>query len=213
MARRFHVLAALAVAAGAIVTVASSTSAASIPVPDADSFYTPPSPLPDVAPGTVLRSRSVTESMGSSLSVRAWQLLYTSTDTDGTPVADVTTVLYPKAVGPGRPLVSYQTAEDSLATSCAPSYGLRTGAEKEESLILAALEQGWIVAVPDYEGPRSQWTAGVQEGHAVLDGVRAAESYAPLGLSPTSPVGLWGYSGVRRRPRGRASSRRATHPS
>jgi hypothetical protein len=86
-------------------------------------------------------------------------------------------------------------AEDALTTSCAPSYELRAGIEAEEPLILAALEQGWAVSVPDYEGPGSEWAVGAQAGHAVLDGIRAAENFAALGLSTATPVGLWGYSG------------------
>jgi hypothetical protein len=73
---------------------------------------------------------------------------------------------------------------------------MAAGDEAEEPLILAALEQGWAVVVPDYEGPNSEWTAGVQAGHAVLDGITAAERFSPLGLDGSAtPVGLWGYSG------------------
>ncbi len=45
------------------------------------------------------------------------------------------------------------------------------------------------------EGMQSQFIAGPQAGHAVLDGVRAALSYVPAGLSRDTPIGLWGYSG------------------
>jgi hypothetical protein len=55
---------------------------------------------------------------------------------------------------------------------------------------------GYTVVVPDFEGPQFAWTAGVEEGYATLDGIRAAEHFAPLGLDgANTPVGLMGYSG------------------
>jgi hypothetical protein len=150
-------------------------------------------------PGTIVSSEPThVSALGLPLSVKAWKLTYASTDTDGNPVNDVATVLLPDKPAPTspRPLLSYQTAEDSLGTQCAPSARLPQGTEKETALILAGLEQGWAVVVPDYEGPKSEWTAGTQAAHGVLDGIRAAESFGSLGLSgKKTPVGLWGYSG------------------
>jgi hypothetical protein len=99
--------------------------------------------------------------------VHAYQLLYTSTNQQGQPVVDVTTILIPTKPAPstGRPLVSYQVAEDALTENCAPSYELQVGDEDEEPLIGAALGQGWAVVVPDYEGENSEWTAGIQAGN------------------------------------------------
>jgi hypothetical protein len=92
--------------------------------------------------------------------------------------------------------MAYQTAEDSLAMTCAPSYRVRTGMEKEEPSLFPLLAQGWTVVVSDYEGLESQYTAGIQAGQAVLDGIRAAKSFGPAGLAGArTPVGLWGYSG------------------
>jgi alpha-beta hydrolase superfamily lysophospholipase len=39
------------------------------------------------------------------------------------------------------------------------------------------------------------WGAPYEPGYHVLDGVRAALNTERLGLSPSAPVGLWGYSG------------------
>jgi acetyl esterase/lipase len=39
------------------------------------------------------------------------------------------------------------------------------------------------------------WGAPYEPGYFILDGVRAALSAERLGLSPSAPVGLWGYSG------------------
>lgn len=65
----------------------------------------------------------------------------------------------------------------------------------EITLVAAALGKGWAVVVSDYEGPESQWGAGIQAGQAVLDGIRATQAFAPAGLPPGGPVGMMGYSG------------------
>ena len=177
-----------------------AVAAAQVPLPRDDPFYTPPTPLPDVPPGTILRSRTVSSTaVGIPLPVRSWQVLYRTTDTHGAPVATVATIVLPLTPAPlkGRPLVSYQTAEDSLTTDCAPSIEMRRGTEAEMiAMVLPMLLSGAAVVVPDYEGPDSQWAAGHMAGHAVLDAVRAAQRFAPAGLrGSATPVGLWGYSG------------------
>ena len=144
-----------------------------------------------------------------NLKINAYQVLYKSTDSHDQPVAEAATVLVPQGSWTGggtRPLISYQLDEDSVTASCEPSYTLRTGllaqqggagtaGQFEVSLSLAALLQGYALVYADYEGPQSQWIAGLQEGHAVLDGIRAVLDYAPAGLAAKTPVGLWGYSG------------------
>ena len=109
-----------------------------------------------------------------------------------------TIVLPPGAAPPGgRPLLAYQPAEDTLTRDCASSYEIRQGTNGElPQALLPLLNDGVAVVVPDYEGPESQWTAGVQAGHAVLDSIRAAESFPPAGLGGEGTrVGIWGYSG------------------
>ena len=189
---------------------AAAPAAAAVPAPANDPFYAAPSPIPSVAPGTVLRSRVVsTTALGLPLPLRSWQVMYRTNDTKGQPEAAVATIVVPVVsvggllnalLGGGggvRNLVSYQTAEDGLSTTCAPSYKMQMGTEPEEiAMLLPLLLQGSAVVVPDYEGPDSQWTAGRQAGHAVLDGIRAAESFYPAGLNGVrTQVGMWGYSG------------------
>lgn len=173
-------------------------SAADIPLPKDDPFYVAPDPMPAAPPGTVLRSREVTiRAIAVDLPFRAWQLFYVSRDAHDRPAGAVTTLILPltDSMTKPRPLVSYQTAEDSLDMKCAPSYRMRVGDEKEEVALPWLLTQGWAVAVHDYEGLQSQYTVGLQAGHAALDGIRAVLSFAPAGLGPATPVGLWGYSG------------------
>lgn len=204
-----------------------------IPVPDQDSFYTPPADYIYQPNGTVLASRrinaeylapllstDVINRIGAlsadlvpsldalkSLKIGAYQVLYKSTDGHNNPVADAATILVPQWAWGGtgqRPLVSFQSGEDSVDTRCSPSYTLRTGllgagtlsvSNFDTAQSLVALLRGYAVVYPDHEGPHSEFIAGKQSGQATLDGVRAALSYAPAGLGPRTPVGLWGYSG------------------
>ena len=68
-------------------------------------------------------------------------------------------------------------------------------AQFEFLLVAAALAEGWAVSVPDHEGTDGIWGTPHEPGYRVLDGLRAALGYERLGLSPTAPIGLWGYSG------------------
>jgi alpha-beta hydrolase superfamily lysophospholipase len=175
-------------------------------LPEDDPFYAPPPGFEHAAPGTVLRSRDVELAFLGLIRQKfiATQLLFRTTDRSGLPEAAVTTVLVPTDRGPERvcPVVSYQCAIDAVASRCFPSYALRRGAfavgalaQLELMLIAAALAEGWAVTVPDHEGSHGTWGAPYEPGHRTLDGVRATLSCERLGLSPSAPVGLWGYSG------------------
>lgn len=175
-------------------------------LPSKDPFYEPPPGFEHAVPGTVLRSRDVELAYLGLVPQRvtATQLLYRTTDMNGQPEATVTTVIVPPDLRPGQscPLLSYQCAIDAVASRCFPSYALRRGAKAvgalaqlEFLLINAALAEGWAVSVPDHEGPHGIWGAPYQPGYCILDGVRAAFNSERLGLSSSSPVGLWGYSG------------------
>ena len=175
-------------------------------LPDHDPFYQPPPGFEHAAPGTVLRSRDVELAFMGLIRQKfvATQLLYRSSDRHGAPEATVTTVLVPTERGPEKvcPILSYQCAIDAVASRCFPSYALRRGAfavgalaQLELLLIAAALAEGWAVSVPDHEGSRGIWGTPYEPGYRILDGVRAALGYERLGLSPSAPVGVWGYSG------------------
>ena len=145
---------------------------------------------------------------------RAWQVLYRTADTTGRPEAAVATVIVPQVAYEGkRPLVSYQPAEDSLTRRCSSSYELRTGSGGEPDTFSMALERGWTVVVPDYEGPRSQWVAGVQAGHAVLDAIRAAKRRGSRRGPRGRPARRQPTANAAPRSRGRRPSSRARGPS
>lgn len=192
----------LALVTPAMAGAAGYPDGSSYPLPPgADSFYTPPNPIPDVAPGTVLRSRPVTvRGLGLPMPVRSYQVLYRSTDTRGRPdaVSGTVAVLQDGKPDSGRPLVVYNIGTHGLGATCAPSYLLRLGFDQEEPLMASAIARGWAVMVTDYEGlgtpgPHT-YAAGPTTGHAVLDGARAALHLPDLGLNPATPTAIWGYS-------------------
>jgi secretory lipase len=172
-----------------------------------DAFYTPPAGYESAPPGTILKTRPAQASLFSLVpqQAQAWQLLYRTTDQLGNPEATVSTVLLPAGAAPDphRPLVSYQYATDSADPDCAPSRTITAGnpfptiaGQAEILLVNAMLVKGYAVSIPDYEGPKAAFGATRQAGQAVLDGIRAAESFTPLGLDgPRTPVGMFGYSG------------------
>ncbi|WP_319436485.1 lipase family protein [Mycobacterium sp. RTGN5] len=175
-------------------------------LPTEDPFYEPPAGFEHAEPGTVLRSRDVELGFLGLIPqrVRATQLLYRTTDHNGLPQATVTTVLIPTGHTPAqvRNVVSYQCAIDAVASRCFPSYALRRRAKSlgsiaqlEYLLIAAALAEGWVVSVPDHEGPEGMWGAPYEPGYAVLDGLRAALGFEQFGLAADNQIGLWGYSG------------------
>jgi hypothetical protein len=154
----------------------------------------------------VLRSREVELAFLGLIPQRitATQLLYRTTDMHGNPEAAATTVIVPTERGPEAitPVVSYQCAIDAVSSRCFPSYALRRRAvapgavaQFEFLLIAAALAEGWALSVPDHEGRNGMWGAPYEPGYHVLDGLRATLNTERLGLSPSAPIGLWGYSG------------------
>lgn len=131
--------------------------------------------------------------------MRSTQVLVRTTDSTGDPIATASTVLVPGIPWwfGKRPLVSYQPPTDSLGDRCEPSYTLRTGELATDLALMAPLLlKGYVVVVTDYQGPDHAYAAGRLEGHATLDGIRAAEKVAGTGLAGNAtPVGMWGYSG------------------
>jgi acetyl esterase/lipase len=192
------------VLATALVIGAPIRAAAAVPSPRDDPFYRPPLGWAHAKAGAILRVRAVSvASFGTRpMRARSWQLLYRTTDAYGHPATTVTTVLRPADTAP-RGLISYQIAEDASGPQCAPSYTLRKGGgepigsllnQAEIVMIAAAVAKGYVVSVPDWEGPDGSITAPSM-GYMALDGVRAVESFAPSGLhGRATPIAAWGYS-------------------
>lgn len=203
-------LGAVAVGPSAAAKVSAQPSAPSgVLLPDNDPFYAVPPHLEWKRDGTVLRSRELpAAALATPAPAKVWQLLYKTRDNAGRATATAGTLLVPTGEwsGPGaRPLVSYQVPEDALTTECAPSYLLRAGSTGFPSTLVQAgfdrgqvadaVNRGWTVMVPDWEGPRSEFYGAGAAAHGVLDGVRAARSFTPAHVDRKAAIGLWGYSG------------------
>lgn len=170
---------------------------------DDDAFYAQSPEDAARKPGTVLGSRAIRFAFDADgkLAVQAWQLRFSSRNSQGLPIIAIATVVRPLApILPHPAVVSFQYAEDSLGAICAPSHTL-TGSQAnpislaESALPLPLLEAGYTLIYPDHEGPQSAYAAGPLAGRITLDALRAAQQFAPLGLSAGSSIGLWGYSG------------------
>jgi hypothetical protein len=189
----------------AVMILAAPVASAAPPTPEEDPFYTyaGTKPLAEVAPGTVLKTR--TESyhvVGVPLPVQAVQLLYRTRNQVGEPTVNVTSVLKP-AITIGTPqVISYQSFYDSLSPDDEPSYAITggvslTGAipQVESALIGPSLLADRTVVITDTEGEKADFAAGPEYGYTTLDGLRAALASSATGLASTKKIGLIGYSG------------------
>jgi hypothetical protein len=200
--RLLAVAGAAALFAGTALTAAAPAAQAAGPVlPTQDPFYnyTGSTPLSQIAPGTVLKKRSVSLKFPSlNFKISSVQVLFRTTGELGQPTVTVTTIIRPVSLVSPK-IVAYQTAYDALGSECDPSYTLRGGnpgdttAADEEIVMAAYLKAGYAVTVPDYEGENLEWGAGQESGYGTLDALLATESY--LKVSPSTEVGMVGYSG------------------
>ncbi|RZI82276.1 MAG: Triacylglycerol lipase [Rubrivivax sp.] len=189
-------LAAIALAAATAAHAAPKVGPAGMP------FYTAPATAPTGTHGDLISYRTTTVNLGAGApGVKAWNVMYQSTDSVGAPNVVTGTVLIPTALwtgGGARPIVSYAVGTHGLAQPCAPSLQLMGGTDYETANINAALAAGYAVLVSDYQGYTNGSTptylAGASQGNAVLDIVRAANQIPFISLSPTAKTAIWGYS-------------------
>ncbi|MFD4355018.1 lipase family protein [Nocardia sp. NPDC058518] len=187
--------------------VVQPTAAVPLP-PELDPGFYRPSPelFAGKAPGEIIAARQVNvANLGLiPVNVDAWQLSYRSNNSRDEAIAAVATVLKPRGSAPDK-LLSMQGAEDSLAGYCAPSYAMQQWSvaalagqivtPAEFVIAQGAVQQGWGVVIPDHQGPDDAFAAGPLAGRITLDGIRAAENFEQMRLSPDVRAALFGYSG------------------
>lgn len=195
-----HVLLSVA----AFATFAAGDGGLPLP-PKQDPWYTAPAGFHSTAPGTILRVRTapdlsnLTSTFGNAST--AYNVLFRSTDSNYKPTFGVTTLFVPAhAQANDSSLLSYQIPYNSPDLNASPSYAIYSPALTAgliASDINTALQKGWYVNVPDHEGPHASFGAGVQEGHATLDSIRAVLAHLRNSITSSSDprVALWGYSG------------------
>ncbi|KAL5043015.1 hypothetical protein BDW71DRAFT_216570 [Aspergillus fruticulosus] len=189
----------------ASLPLAASQSNIAAQDPQTDPFYQPPPGFERHPPGTIFRERLVTTSFFGLIPdpVEAHQLLYRTTAINGSAITSVTTVFKPHRPKTDR-FVSFHTAYDSASVTCNPSYQYQLGVVQTDMIsafeflfLQRHLLHGYIVAVPDHEGPDAALGSGRLAGMTVLDGMRAVINFnGTLGFSTSHPmVAATGYSG------------------
>ncbi|OAA68263.1 Lipase, secreted [Niveomyces insectorum RCEF 264] len=200
-----------------------------LPKPSRDPWYAAPAGWNTTAPGTVLKVRPHAYNMSAAMFdhyVDVFQVLFRSTDSHDQPLFGVATVFVPETQAAcwngtatrnhtrntttttttcAHALLSYHPPYDTAYLDASPSYGLQFGEPYGE--IAVALQRGWFVSVPDYEGPHASYGANRLAGHVILDSVRAVvptlQRYAGVRTNSsnstthknsTTRVALWGYS-------------------
>ena len=210
----FLIYSLLANVSAAAVALPATLHSRSGPVqPSQDPFYAVPDGLESIQPGTILKHRTppapIAAFGAAKVNLEAtYQFLYRTTDNLGNATATVLTVLIPHGADTSK-ILSYQVAEDAASENCAPSYALQLGSatgpllgtlvtQAELLLVEAALEQGWVVILPDFQGPKAAYLANKLAGQATLDGIRAAlQSSSITGIQngSSTTITMWGYSG------------------
>jgi hypothetical protein len=213
---------ALLLLAAALVLAAPAAQAAP-PTPEEDPFYdyAGATPLAEIAPGTVLKTRTLSyHVVGLPLPVKAVQLLYRSTSELGEPTVNVTSVLKP-LLSLGTPqVVAYQSFYDSLNPADEPSYAISGGLtlggaipQVESALIGPELLAGRTVVVADTEGEQADFAVGPEYGINTLDSLRAALASPATGLATRRRRSAWSATpAARSPPSGRPSWRPPTPP-
>ena len=208
------ILAALALAALARV------AAAAPPTPETDPFYkySGPKPLAQIAPGTVLKTRTFSyHPINVTPAAKAIQLLYRSTSELGEPTVNVTTVLEPALALSPPSVIAYGSFYDSLKAADEPSYSLQGGPtaggrldQLESAIIGLLLLTGRTVVVADTEGQNADFAAGPEYGRNTLDSLRAALASPATGMAGAKGSACSVIRAARSRPSGRPSSPPAT---
>ncbi|MDL9938411.1 lipase family protein [Gordonia sp. ABSL1-1] len=189
----------VAIALGALVANADHASAENValPTPLPDNFYSQPADIAKYTNGQIIRART-RPNPPAFFDIRTVQLKFRSTDSQGKPIAAVTTVLIPNHKRPNGPLLSFEHIVNAVGLQCAPSQALWTQDPnltiREAPALNTVLQQGWTIAIPDHLGPRSAYGAARLGGQITLDGIRAARNFAPADVR-ASRVALAGYSG------------------
>ncbi|MEZ0094407.1 lipase family protein [Streptacidiphilus sp. EB129] len=198
--RRLAIVAVTAMA----VTAAPCAAAVAAGSTTGDAFYSynGSAPLSSLAPGTVLKTRTLQYHIeGIATPVTAIQLLYRTTDALGRPAANVTSVVR-SITGNHTKAVSYQSFYDSLNPQDGPSRAIAgdvtlggTIANFESVALSALLLQGYNLVIPDTEGQSADFAAGPEYATNTLDSIRAAINSPLTGMDGGTRFGLMGYSG------------------
>jgi pimeloyl-ACP methyl ester carboxylesterase len=149
-------------------------------------------PTPSTEAGSLVSRAAFTTGVPENM--RAWRIVYDTTDAQGRPDTATATVLAARDLPDGpRPVVGVAHGTVGIASRCAPSL-LQQPFTGSVGALVQLVEQGWVAVSTDYAGLGTggphPYLVGKAEAHNVLDAVRAAHEV--LDLSPKTV--LWGHS-------------------
>lgn len=176
--------------------------------PTTDPWYQAPS-VAGLAPGTLLKARPAAVQVYGvqPAHVRAYQLMYVTTDFDGSRVVSTGILMIPEdGTAPrDRKLIGYSEANDSLGPGCMPSTQWTGGNQDDPSLFSALgpvaqmFGNGWAVMMSDTandgDSTPNGFSIGQFSGAATLDGLRAAIALPDAGFESDVPIGIYGIAG------------------
>ena len=172
------------------------TEISTTPMSDAE-FYAAPGVVPQ-QPGVLIRAAVVESSIAHA---RGWRVMFSSAGVRTATNAGVATietgvVLVPDSGSGPRPVAVWGHPTTGIATDCAPSRqrvpdGNIAGAQQ-------LIDDGWIVAAPDYEGlgidglGPHPYLVGESLGHSMIDIVRVLSSLPDA--NPGDQFAAYGHS-------------------
>jgi hypothetical protein len=130
-----------------------------------------------------------------------YQVFYRTNSTGDKADGTVATVFTPNTPSVPPKIFSYQAPEDATNLNCANSWALTANGGSNntnirplaQAVIDDALKRGFYVVASDFEGSKAAWLAGVTEGRACLDAIRA--TIKQFALPSDTGIALYGYSG------------------
>jgi dienelactone hydrolase len=146
-------------------------------------------PDPDEKPGTIIAATSLPTTDQWLQSATSWaeRITYASTSgIDDTRTHVTGSVFVPKGSSPqgGWPIVAFGHPTTGIRPECAPS--LSPTLLGSAPTVAALLDAGYVVSVPDYEGPGTPGTAETRPyldsttvGENLIDSVRAVRKLVP----------------------------------
>jgi acetyl esterase/lipase len=143
-------------------------------------------------PGSVIRQEPL--GLRAPNGAAAYRVLYRSTGLHDEPIAVSGVVIVPPGPPPesGRPIVAWAHPTTGVVPRCAPSLALFMIQQVQG--VRQMVEHGFIVAATDYPGlgtPQTHpYLVGVSEARAVLDSVRAAQTFG----GAQNRFAVWGHS-------------------
>jgi hypothetical protein len=173
-----------------------------------ETFYEPPAPLPEAAPGTLIRAEAIAAPAG----VKAWRVLSHSRTFDDRDIAVSGMVAVPDKAPPagGFPVVAVAHGTVGSAVTCAPSlepFMSRSilppdlfPSEKPSSffdvMVKPFVDAGYAVTATDYQGLGTPgvnpYLVGEDAGRNVIDAIRLIQQFPEVQVSRRTLI--WGHS-------------------